>query len=137
MPRVSRSFAACTRSPGGSDRRGRFSLDTLIALIFNGETAGGFRLARRSSLQDGHFECLLLEKRNFFYACWVMLRYLLGGNPKAIRHLHVRELEIHSPIDVLTDVDGQKGATFPFRFVASKTSCAYNVIAHNTPIHNP
>lgn len=90
-----------------------FSLDTLIALIFNGETAGGFRLARRSSIQDGHFECLLLEKRNFLHACWTMVRYLLGGDPKAIRHLHVRELEIHSTVNELTDVDGQRGAEFP------------------------
>ena len=90
-----------------------FSLDTLIALIFNGETAGGFRLARRSSIQDGHFECLLLEKRNFLHACWTMVRYLLGGDPKAIRHLHVRELEIHSTVSELTDVDGQRGAEFP------------------------
>ena len=90
-----------------------FSLDTLIALIFNGETAGGFRLARRSSIQDGHFECLLLEKRNFLHACWTMVRYLLGGDPKAIRHLHVRLLEIHSTVNELTDVDGQRGAEFP------------------------
>lgn len=90
-----------------------FSLDTLIALIFNGETAGGFRLARRSSIQDGHFECLLLEKHNFLHACWTMVRYLLGGDPKAIRHLHVRSLEIHSTINELTDVDGQRGAEFP------------------------
>lgn len=113
----------------------RFSLDTLIALVFNGETAGGFRLARRSSLQDGHFECLLLEKRNFFYACWVMLRYLLGGNPKAIRHLHVRELEIRSTDDPLTDVDGQKGASFPLQ-----VRCLENelrVQCHRTHSTNP
>jgi diacylglycerol kinase family enzyme len=90
-----------------------FSLDTLIALIFNGETAGGFRLARRSSIQDGHFECLLLEKRNFLHACCTIVRYLLGGDPKAIRHLHVRSLEIHFTVNELTDVDGQRGAEFP------------------------
>lgn len=91
----------------------RFSLDALIALIFNGETAGGFHLARRSSIQDGHFECILLEKHNFLHACWTMVRYLLGGNPKAIRHLHAQSLEIHSTINELTDVDGQRGADFP------------------------
>ncbi|MBE6207079.1 MAG: YegS/Rv2252/BmrU family lipid kinase [Rikenellaceae bacterium] len=89
------------------------ALDTLIALIFNGETAGGFPLARRSSIQDGHFECLLLEKRNFFLACWTMIRYLLGGSPKSIHQLHAREIEISSPLQELTDVDGQRGAEFP------------------------
>lgn len=90
-----------------------FNLDTLIALIFNGETAGGFRLARRSSFRDGYLECILLEKRNALHSCWSMIRYLLGGNPKAIHHLHVREIEISSSIQELTDVDGQKGAEFP------------------------
>ena len=41
------------------------------------------------------------------------MRYLLGGDPKVIRHLHVRSLEIHSTINELTDVDGQRGAEFP------------------------
>ena len=31
----------------------RFDLRSLMVLIFNGETAGGFRLARRSSIKDG------------------------------------------------------------------------------------
>lgn len=90
-----------------------FEMNTLIALIFNGETAGGFRLARRSSVKDGAFDCLLLEKRNFFYSCWTMLRYLLGGSPRAIHHLHTPIIELQSPIQEPTDVDGQLGATFP------------------------
>lgn len=87
--------------------------NSLITLIFNGETAGGFRLARRSSITDGAFDCLLLEKRNFLFSCWTMLRYLLGGNPRAIRRLHARDLEIRSTVQEPTDVDGQQGARFP------------------------
>lgn len=90
-----------------------FELDTLIALIFNGETAGGFRLARRSSVQDGHFECLLLEKRNLILDSAAMVRYLLGGSPRSVRHLHARSITITSPLKELTDVDGQRGAEFP------------------------
>ena len=44
----------------------RFDLRSLMVLIFNGETAGGFHLARRSSIKDGLFDCILLEKKNFF-----------------------------------------------------------------------
>ena len=90
-----------------------FELDTLIALIFNGETAGGFRLARRASLRDGELNCLLLEKRSFLNACWTMVRYLLGGSPRTIHHLDVAQIELHSPIQEPTDVDGQQGARFP------------------------
>ena len=90
-----------------------FELDTLIALVFNGETAGGFRLARRASLRDGELNCLLLEKRSFLHACWTMVRYLLGGSPRAIHHLDVAQIELRSPIQEPTDVDGQQGARFP------------------------
>ncbi len=90
-----------------------FDLRSLMVLIFNGETAGGFRLARRSSIKDGLFDCVLLEKKNFFRSTLAMGRYLLGGNPKIVRQLRVRELEIRSTVNEPTDVDGQKGAEFP------------------------
>lgn len=91
----------------------RFGLDALIVLIFNGETAGGFHLARRSSVRDGLFEVLMLEKRNFLSSTWAMGRYLLGGNPRIVRRLRVRRLDIESTLNEPTDVDGQKGAEFP------------------------
>ncbi len=85
----------------------------LIALIFNGETAGGFHLTRQASVQDGLFEVVLLEKRNFLRSAWAMVRYLLRGKPRLVRHLRAASLEIDSPVEELTDVDGQRGARFP------------------------
>ena len=61
-----------------------FDLRSLMVLIFNGETAGGFRLARRSSIKDGLFDCLLLEKKDIITSTLAMGRYLLGGNPKIV-----------------------------------------------------
>ena len=90
-----------------------FDLDSLMVLVFNGETAGGFRLARRASIKDGLFDCLMLEKKNFFRSTMAMWRYLLGGSPRIIRQLQVRELDIRSTLNEPTDVDGQKGAEFP------------------------
>lgn len=90
-----------------------FDFNSLMVLVFNGETAGGFRLARRSSIKDGLFDCLMLEKKNFLVSSLAMGRYLLGGNPKIVRHLKVRSLDIVSTVNEPTDVDGQKGAEFP------------------------
>ena len=84
-----------------------------LVLVFNGETAGGFRLANTSSVRDGMFDCLLLEKRNFLVSCFAMVRYLCGGHPRSVRHLRAATLQISSPIDEPTDVDGQRGARFP------------------------
>ena len=93
----------------------RFDLRSLMVLIFNGETAGGFHLARRSSIKDGLFDCILLEKKNFFRSTLAMCRYLAGGSPKIVRHLRARRIDIRSSVNEPTDVDGQKGAEFPLR----------------------
>lgn len=90
-----------------------FPIDSLIVLIFNGETAGGFRLARRSSIKDGLFDCVMLEKRNFLASTLAMGRYLLGGKPRIVRQLRARTIDIASTVNEPTDVDGQKGADFP------------------------
>ena len=91
----------------------QIDVNTLIMLIFNGETAGGFRLARRSSVCDGLFDCLLLERRSFLCSCWTMLRYLLGGNPRTITKLQAAAIEIAALVQEPTDADGQKGVPFP------------------------
>lgn len=90
-----------------------FDFNSLMVLVFNGETAGGFHLARRASVKDGLFDCLMLEKRNFFTSTFAMGHYLLGGKPKVVRHLKVSSLDIVSTLNEPTDVDGQPGAEFP------------------------
>ena len=91
----------------------RFDFRSLMVLVFNGETAGGFHLARRSSIKDGLFDCILLEKKNFLRSTLAMGRYLMGGSPKIVRQLRARCIDIRSTINEPTDVDGQKGAEFP------------------------
>ena len=92
-----------------------FDLNSLMVLVFNGETAGGFHLAPRSSVRDGMFDVVMLEKRNFLSSTLAMGRYLLGGNPRIVHRLRVQNLEIESTINEPTDVDGQPGAQFPLR----------------------
>ncbi len=98
----------------------KLSIDALIVLLFNGETAGGFHLARRSSVTDGLFDLLILEKRNFIASCWAMIRFLMGGKPRSVHHLQAAHLTIRSSINEPTDVDGQQGATFPLKIECLK-----------------
>ena len=86
---------------------------SLMTLILNGRTAGGFRLARMSSVRDGMLDCLILEKHTFAASCWAMFRYLIGGNPKYVRQIRANRIEITSPLNERTDVDGQRGPDFP------------------------
>lgn len=95
-------------------------IGALITLIFNGETAGGFHLARRSSVKDGLFDVLLLEKRHFLRSCWAMIRFLLGGNPRSVKQLRASKLRLETSAQELTDVDGQRGADFPLEIECLK-----------------
>jgi diacylglycerol kinase family enzyme len=90
-----------------------FDLNSLMVLVFNGETAGGFHLARHSSVRDGLFNVVMVEKRNLITSTLAMGHYLLGGNPRVVHRLRVQSLEIESTLNEPTDVDGQPGAEFP------------------------
>ena len=82
-------------------------------LVFNGETAGRFRLARRAKIDDGLFDILVLERRNPIAACANMVRHLFGGKPRAVRCMQSSLIEIHAEKSERTDVDGQPGPEFP------------------------
>lgn len=90
-----------------------FDLNSLMVLVFNGETAGGFHLARHSSVRDGLFDVVMVEKRNLITSTLAMGHYLLGGNPRVVHRLRVQSLDIESTLNEPTDVDGQPGAEFP------------------------
>lgn len=93
---------------------GELETDALMVLVFNGETAGGFRLVRRADVRDGLFDMLILERRGLLSSCLSMIRYLFGGSPSSVRHIRSRRICIRSTADhILTDVDGQRGAEFP------------------------
>ena len=60
-----------------------FDFNSLMVLVFNGETAGGFRLARRSSIKDGLFDCLMLEKKNFLRSTLAMAVTCWAATPRS------------------------------------------------------
>ena len=93
---------------------GSVDVDSMITLIFNGETAGKFPLARAASLHDGLLDCVLLRKCNIFAGALSAIKYLLVGNPNEnIMHLRSSRLKITSPLSPLTDMDGQQCADLP------------------------
>lgn len=94
-----------------------FYYQTLIGLIFNGETAGRVPLASKSSLRDGVFDCLFLRRRNLLLSAFDMALYILGIKTPAIRFLRTSTLVLSTCIDEDTDVDGQRGGEFPMRVV--------------------
>ena len=91
-----------------------FDTEAIMALVFNGETAGSFPLARTASVRDGLLDCIILEKSNFFVTCGGMIRYLWRGESSQVLHFKARNIRMTTSTEgIATDVDGQKGAEFP------------------------
>lgn len=92
------------------------SFKCLLFIALNSTSAGGFRnLAPSANLNDGHLdiiairECSLSEMASIFFG---VLRGEHQRNP-AVIYAKVKELEIHGPQDVATDIDGEMGPTLP------------------------
>ena len=97
-----------------------FYYPTLMGLVFNGETAGRMPIARKSSLRDGVFDCLLLRKRKPFMSMCDMLLYMVGIETKAVKYFQTSELTLVTPLEEKTDVDGQYGGAFPMKLSCMK-----------------
>ncbi len=92
----------------------QFSVNALMALVFNGCTAGSFPLARGAKPDDGFVDVVIFEKRGFLRQVWDALRYLCGANPRSVISLRSRHLQITTELkDVDTDADGERGPEFP------------------------
>lgn len=96
-------------------------VESVMTLIFNGETAGRFPLARNASVRDGLLDCVLMCKCGTFEGAWAAVKYLINGkaNDKII-HLRSSKLSITSPLSPLTDMDGQPSAEFPLEIECLK-----------------
>lgn len=93
---------------------GETDVRSLLTLVFNGETAGGFRLARKASVRDGKFDLLLLDKCGPVAAAAAIVLFLITGRPNfAVRHIRSSRIGMTSEFSPVTDVDGQRGPEFP------------------------
>ena len=93
---------------------GEFEVDSMITLVFNGETAGKFPVARNASIRDGLLDCMIMRKCGTFEGAWAAAKLIvLGRENEDIIHIRSSKLQITSPLSPLTDMDGQPSAEFP------------------------
>ena len=91
-------------------------------LAFNGITAGRIPLTRDSHVDDGLMDVIVLEKRSKLLSFSNMLRYVLGGNPEAVRHFRCSEMTVTANQHRITDVDGERGPNFPLHITCEPRS---------------
>lgn len=87
--------------------------DAAMLLVFNGCSAGRFRLAPDAKVDDGLLDILILDYENMAKTCMSMMHYLIGGNDAKVRYIRSNKIELHCDLPERTDVDGQPGPEFP------------------------
>ena len=90
-------------------------VDAAMFLAFNGNSAGQFKLAPKSNIDDGKLDILILDYDNRVRTCWNMMNYLINRESGAVRHLQCERIELDCNIDEHTDIDGQPGPRMPLR----------------------
>lgn len=100
---------------------GEMDVESVMTLIFNGETAGRFPLARNASVRDGLLDCVLMRKCKTLEGAWAAMKYLVNGKANdEVIHIRSSKLSITSPLSPLTDMDGQPSAEFPLEIECLK-----------------
>ena len=103
---------------------GCYTGSSLLFLVFNGQTAGGFRLAFRSQMDDGLLDVLIIKGDNPIETAQAAFHFLarMGGMgqrllperyPAGIVHIQCSRIEASAETDEPTDMDGQAGPGFP------------------------
>lgn len=111
-------------SVGISTDNGSYEGSSLIFLVFNGQTAGGFRLAFQSKLDDGKLDVLIIKGDNPLETAQTVFHFLARMGvaqrllpteryPAGIVHIQCSRIEAVSESDEQTDIDGQAGPHFP------------------------
>ena len=95
-------------------------IEAAMCLVFNGNSAGQFKLASDAKIDDGELDLLVLEHHNAFITCANMVGHLLGTKPEAVHHIRCHELTINSKFNEPTDVDGEPGPQFPMHIRCEK-----------------
>lgn len=111
-----------------TDKR-TYHINSLMMLVLNGATAGGYRLVHNSNVSDGMLDCLILKSCSLLTSTIAMIRILLGGKPSAVKRIRTRTLQVLCPSYVPTDADGERGVDFPLNI-----ECLHKELRIITPI---
>ncbi|GKU27132.1 YegS/Rv2252/BmrU family lipid kinase [Clostridium folliculivorans] len=88
-----------------------------LMLVFNGQTAGNFKLAARADVMDGYLDVIVFKAVSIKDLIPLFIRVIRGehlDDPNVI-YYKTKEVTIETDEDIVTDIDGEKGPGFPLR----------------------
>jgi YegS/Rv2252/BmrU family lipid kinase len=87
-----------------------------LMLIFNGQTAGNFKLAYKAEITDGLLDVIIIKAGHIKDIVSLFIKILRGDhleNGTELIYFKTDRLEIECHEDIVTDIDGEKGPDFP------------------------
>ena len=93
-----------------------------LMLIFNGQTAGNFKLATRSSAMDGFLDVIVIKAVQIFEILPLFIKVLKGEHLDSNKVIYFKtdDLYIECEEDIVTDIDAERGPDFPLHIQCIK-----------------
>ncbi len=91
-------------------------------LVFNGQTAGSFKLATQANVTDGQLDVIIFKAIPIIELIPLFVKVLRGEHLDSdnVIYFKTNNLYIESYEDIVTDIDGEKGPDFPLNIKCIK-----------------
>ena len=91
-------------------------------LVFNGQTAGNFKLATRANATDGLLDVIIFKAIPIIELIPLFVKVLKGEHldSENVIYFKTNNLYVESNEDIVTDIDGEKGPDFPLNIKCIK-----------------
>ena len=96
--------------------------DMYLILVFNGQTAGSFKLANKAELTDGMLDVIMIKAVPIRETIPLFIKILKGEHLESDKVIYFKtdDIVIESKEDIVTDIDGEKGPDFPLHIQCIK-----------------
>ena len=100
-----------------------FEEDARLFMITNTSQVGGFKdVTPHASIQDGELDLIIIKKCSAPEMLSILKDYKLSHheNSPYIKYIQAKEITIECDKDIIYDVDGEEGTTFPIHVTTKK-----------------
>ena len=99
-----------------------FDGEMYLLLVFNGATAGNFNLATRADACDGLLDIIMFKAVQIYELLPLFIKVLKGEHLDSNKVLYFKTdyLRVECHVDIVTDIDGEKGPDFPLEIKCIK-----------------
>lgn len=96
--------------------------DMYLVLVFNGQTAGGFKLATKADVTDGFLDVILIKAIAIRNILPLFVKILKGDHldSQQVIYFKTDDLVIECNASIVTDIDGERGPDFPLHLKCIK-----------------